>query len=89
MPPLLFVVSRRQPDLYEYLVQQFGDEPEVTVLLDRRLAERRRTVAPRPSDAERRQADRRRNNDAAYELLTMGYTSVRTAPDRPNGRGPR
>jgi len=81
MPPLLFVVSRRQPDLYEYLVQQFGDEPDVTVLLDRRITERRRTVAPRPSDDERRRADRRRNNDAAYELLTMGYTSVRTAPD--------
>lgn len=81
MPPLLFVVSRRQPDLYEYLVQQFGDEPDVTVLLDRRFTERRQPVAPRPADDDRRRADRRQNNDAAYELLTMGYTAVRATPD--------
>jgi hypothetical protein len=81
MPPLLFVVSRRQPELYEYLVQQFGDEPDVTVLLDRRTGQRRQPAPPGPRDGERRRAERRRNTDAAYELLTMGYTAIRTSPD--------
>jgi hypothetical protein len=78
MPPLLFIVSRRQPDLYEYLVEQFGDDPEVTVLVDRRITQRRQAPTSRPPGSERRRSDRRRNRDAAYELLTMGYTSVRS-----------
>lgn len=80
MPPLLFVVSRRQPDLHEYIVQQFGDEPDVTVLLDRRITQRRQTAAPGPAENDRRRADRRRNTEAAYELLTMGYTVIRREP---------
>ena len=79
MPPLLFVVSRRQPNLHEYLVQQFGHETDVTILLDRRTTERRGTAAPGAPGDDRRQADRRRNHDAAYELLTMGYTATRPA----------
>ena len=48
MPTLLFIVSRRQPDLYEYLRRQFASEPDMKVRLDRRTVERRQTGPSRP-----------------------------------------
>jgi hypothetical protein len=74
---LLFIVSRRQPDLYGYLSRQFASEPDMKVILDRRMGERRRGRAPAPPSAERRQADRRRNDEVVLQLLTMGYAFAR------------
>jgi hypothetical protein len=76
MPTLLFIVSRRQPELCEYLRRQFASEPDMMVMLDRRTAERRRRRDVRPA-YERRQGDRRQNYAAAQQLLTMGYTFAR------------
>ena len=54
----LVIVGRSNPDLYEYLVEKFAGDRSVRVILDRRQAERRQTVAhPAP---DHRAADRRR-----------------------------
>ena len=59
-PPVrcLFIVARDQPDLWRHLTQDFAEDQEVQVILDRRGDERRRSVQAR--DPERRQAGRRR-----------------------------
>jgi hypothetical protein len=74
---LLFIVTRRQRDLYEYVLRRFANEPDVRVLLDRRIADRRRAPAPRSAPDERRQAQRRQNSEVSYQLLTMGYAFAR------------
>ena len=77
MPTLLFIVSRRQPDLYEYLRRQFSSEPDMKVMLDRRMVERRQSGPRRSGPRERREADRRRNHEVTHQLLTMGYAFAR------------
>jgi hypothetical protein len=42
----LFIVARDQPDLWAHLAREFSGEEGVEVVLDRRLAQRRRTPAP-------------------------------------------
>ena len=81
MATLLFIVSRRQPDLYEYLRRQFSSEPDMMVMLDRRMVERRRSSPPRPEPRERREGDRRRNHEVTHQLLTMGYAFARPMAD--------
>ena len=74
----LFIVSRQQPDLYSYLAREFSEEPDVRVILDRRLGERRRQPDRRPSDgADRRHSERRGNADIGAKLTTLGYAFVR------------
>lgn len=53
----LVIVKRDEEPLFNYLLEHF-QEPEVTVLMDRRQTERRRTE--RRAAAERQQAERRR-----------------------------
>lgn len=60
----LFILSRRDPDLYEYLKERFADDRAVEVILDRR----RTPGAIRP--------DRRQRPDADAELLARSYTIV-------------
>lgn len=50
------VVKRDEPDLFNYLQQHF-QEPEVQVVMDRRVGERRRNE--RGTEEERRRRDRR------------------------------
>jgi hypothetical protein len=59
------VVSREAPELYD---------PKVIVILDRRVAERRRRVEPVP--VERRQRDRRTRPEVQEELRTSQYAIV-------------
>ena len=74
----LFIVSRQQPDLYSYLAREFSEEPDVCVILDRRLGERRRGPAQRFGGvADRRQAERRANVEIVSKLSTLGYAFVR------------
>ena len=54
----LFVVSRDHPWLYAHLRERFQDDPNVDVILDRRVAERRTTA--QAATYERRKAERRR-----------------------------
>jgi hypothetical protein len=56
-----FIVQRERAELFEYLQAHFADEPDVTVILDRRAAERRRSGrGARPPGPDRRGRDRRR-----------------------------
>ena len=74
----LFIVSRRQPDLYSYLAHEFAQEPEVRVILDRRQGERRRPSARQTDDTmDRRHSDRRGNTGVCGLLCSLGYAFVR------------
>jgi hypothetical protein len=53
----LFIVSRAHGLLYEYLIERFADDPNVEVILDRRVGERRQSNQARRED--RRRGDRR------------------------------
>ena len=74
----LFIVSRRQPELYSYLSHEFSGEAEVRVILDRRQGERRRPSDRRTDDTmDRRHSDRRGNTTVGGELSSLGYAFVR------------
>jgi hypothetical protein len=77
MPTLLFIVSRRLPELHAHVSQQFAGEPDMQVMLDRRIGERRRHTGSGAPGPERRRSERRRNTETAYQLLTMGYAFAR------------
>jgi len=47
----LFIVSRQQPDLYSYLLREFSEEADVSIVLDRRYGERRQPRERRNSAA--------------------------------------
>ena len=40
MARFLFIVARQLPSVYEHLCQQFGREPNVEVIMDRRKGDR-------------------------------------------------
>ena len=74
---ILMVVSRDNPSLYDYAVREFADSKEITVVLDRRTANRRRGAASAGTvDVERRRADRRRYA-VDHRLRTIGWAFVR------------
>jgi hypothetical protein len=75
----LFIVSRQHPDLYAYLRERFASDRGVEVVLDRRVAQRRRGEAPYP--AERRQAERRGRPEVELELQTRSH-AILTIPER-------
>jgi hypothetical protein len=57
LPRYLFIVSRENRAMYDYLRGHFTDAPEVDVVLDRRHTDRRRNDSTVPF--ERRRTDRR------------------------------
>jgi hypothetical protein len=71
----LVVVCRDRPELCQQLNESFGDDPRITLVLDRRLCERRRAPAPEASvSAERRGGSPRRTpptdrNGQVWETL--------------------
>jgi len=78
MARYLFVVSRHDTRLYEYLVDRFRDDGNVEVILDRRRGERRsRFEHP---DPERRRADRRTRREIDRELQIRSHV-ILTLPD--------
>ncbi len=69
--PFLVVVKRDEPALFTYLQQHF-QEPEVTVVMDRRQGERRRQREPElPED--RRRRDRRASAADEDPLWRYGF----------------
>ena len=81
MARFLFIVARQLPGVYEHLREQFGQEPNVEVILDRRKGERRQPEASEPPPGvDRRHAQRRRNGSVDEQLRVMGYAFVRV-PD--------
>jgi len=73
-PARLLIVARPHADLYEYLHARFSDDANVTVILDRRLAPRRRR--PVPAAAERRRAERRCQVDVDEQLQAHALAIV-------------
>ena len=78
----LIIVARDQPDLWNALMQEFGQYQEIRVLLDRRQGERRvRNQAYAPN---RRGADRRSLPRIEDDVRSRQYVLV-----RPHYRVPR
>jgi len=74
MPRHLFLVARDNPELARDLQAAFASDPEVEVLVDRRLVERRRHPAGLVPD--RRKTDRRARPQVDLELKLASYASV-------------
>jgi len=77
MARTLFVVSRRNQDLHQYLRERFASDPAVEVILDRRIAQRRQRRLP--VDAERRRADRRQRPEVEVELQSHSHAIISIA----------
>jgi hypothetical protein len=71
---LVFVVSRQQPERYDFLKRAFSEEETVDIVLDRRRGQRRRQSVA--SDTERRRSDRR-TMDRNGEIDRLGWTLIR------------
>ncbi len=69
----LFIVARSKRALYEDLQRELGDRP-VTIILDRREAERRQRM--QPDAPERRAGDRRRQAAIDAAVRTRGFAVV-------------
>jgi len=74
VPRHLVLVARDKPELARDLQAAFARDPEVEVLMDRRLAERRRNPAGLVPD--RRRTDRRARPQVDVELKLASYASV-------------
>jgi hypothetical protein len=72
---LLFVVSRNALDHYERFKAIFADAAGVTVVLDRRWGNRRKT--PDARNPERRRVDRRSRPGIEERLSWQGWAMVR------------
>lgn len=81
----VYVVPRDNPELYEQLSREFGDDPEVEVVMERRRGERRRDESSHSPD--RRRWDRRVPDDPWTVHLSLPYRRGRGRPATP-GVGP-
>jgi hypothetical protein len=72
----LFIVTRLQSWFYDYLVERFADDPNVTVIRDRRVGERRRFPRGVAPGGERRRGERRRRQHLDVELQTHSHIIV-------------
>ena len=70
----LVVVSRQHPDLYVYLRDRFAGETDVDVMLDRRLADRRRERVA--TEVDRRSRGRRQRQDVDLQLRVRSHVIV-------------
>lgn len=70
MARTLFIVSRRHPDLYEYLKERFASDDQVEVILDRRAG------AARQAGAERGAEERRCHPEVDTELESRSHAVV-------------
>ena len=75
----LFVVARRDPELYGYLRARFADDVGISIVLDRRVEARRRRALP--AAAERRRTDRRTRPEIDEQLRTTSLAIVGAPSD--------
>ena len=68
------IVARGEPKLYERLRMEFDGDAEVSVVLDRRVGDRRRQ--PQAVTPDRRRVDRRRAR-ADNQLKHLGWATAR------------
>ncbi len=71
----LFIVARGEDELYEYLKRHFAGEPDMEVILDRRVDERRQRAEPAARER-RHQHERRRNTRADEDLRSLGFAVI-------------
>ena len=71
----LFIVSRRNPELYEYLKIRFADDDRVEVILDRRQGKLREPEGD-VSGGARHEHDRRSRPAIERELETASHVIV-------------
>lgn len=83
--PSLVIVSRHDVVLYESLRASFAGDAGITVLLDRRIGERRRRQLS--ALGERRRRDRRVHADADGRFRSLGWFMV--LPDAEGGASRR
>ena len=70
----LWIVSREEPQLYEYLRNQFAGRTNVEVIVDRRQGQRRQRAESPGFD--RRQANRRQQS-IDEDLASLGIAIAR------------
>ncbi|HEV8144135.1 MAG TPA: hypothetical protein VGQ77_14840 [Methylomirabilota bacterium] len=78
MPELLLIVARDEPMLYERLRLEFEGDEELSVVLDRRVGDRRRQ--PQPVSRDERRDERRADRRQALvddQLQRFGWATVR------------
>jgi hypothetical protein len=91
MPRYLFIVARGHPAVYADLQRQFAGNPDVEVLVDRRLAERREHQEPH--EPERRRGERRGQCGGSSHVRGIGgdpglpALMVELAPGAPSSAG--
>jgi hypothetical protein len=73
MAQLVFIVSRHRPKLREYLQREFAEQAEVTVIVDRRIGDRRVGGAARTPD---RRRNSRRQGAIDDRLRSLGWAIV-------------
>lgn len=83
MDRLLFLVAKDQPDLWDQLSKEFSGQ-DVSVVVDRRRAERRR--AAEASRVDRRRDQRRSRSDVDRDVLSRGFSVIRRDPGAEQGR---
>jgi hypothetical protein len=59
-------------ELYDRLAKYYEDDPNVTVIIDRRKSERRDTATPAASEQKRELRDRRRRRPGELPPLVTG-----------------
>jgi len=80
----LFLVSRHEARLYEYLLERFRDDGNVEVILDRRRGERRRR--PHGQAPERRLSERRTRREVDLELKVRSHVILTLPEGDPEAR---
>ncbi len=79
--PSLLIVARDQPELFQTLLQEFGDSPQLLVLRDERGMNRRQQARAVPGD--RRRRERRHPPRPEEDLHLRPYIFVRPPARRP------
>jgi hypothetical protein len=74
VPRDLFILASDEKDLYEYLTRHFSGRADVSVILDRRRADRRRRSDPQRQN--RRKGNRRAESTIETDLKSMGFAVV-------------
>lgn len=86
-----FIVARDNPKLYEHLVRSFAGMPDIEIIVDRRVSERR-AARVRRMGRERRLRERRTDARIQEELRLFGWAFMRVEagsapPPRPEPAG--
>jgi hypothetical protein len=77
----IFLVSRLETRLYEYLLERFRDDGNVEVILDRRRGDRR--LRAQAQEPDRRRSERRTRREVDLELKIRSHVILTLPEDDP------